>query len=264
MYIHNQSINEIMFATNTTANVTRRASSVSYQKTSDKKFCGVCHKKGLPESVYTSHFTKSVPGDKGIVTCPTILNAHCTYCKGNGHWADEKFCSLMRRDAKSMRHEKNRLSKSAVPSNWCDALATPSPRVPTDADFPTIAFHPATPVTLPTAGVSWASMASRPPVVLNTSDSNSSNEFVNLAERSKLSKTNGGSVYYNNDSSGELTLAEREAFKILEERLAEAIANPSWFDADDSYDDELDNYYDRHAVYSPDSYIDDSITDSWY
>jgi len=51
-----------------------------------KKYCGVCHKAGLSEKEYTSHFTKSTPGEKGIVICPTILNNECTFCYQKGHF----------------------------------------------------------------------------------------------------------------------------------------------------------------------------------
>jgi hypothetical protein len=52
----------------------------------EKKFCGVCHKAGLSEKDYTSHFTKSTPGPHGIVTCPTILNNECSFCFQFGHF----------------------------------------------------------------------------------------------------------------------------------------------------------------------------------
>jgi hypothetical protein len=51
-----------------------------------KKYCGVCHKAGLTEKEYTSHFTKSTPGEKGIVICPTILNNECSFCYQKGHF----------------------------------------------------------------------------------------------------------------------------------------------------------------------------------
>jgi len=41
---------------------------------------------GKPEQEYRSHYTKN---DKGIVLCPTILNATCTYCKTQGHFKKE-------------------------------------------------------------------------------------------------------------------------------------------------------------------------------
>lgn len=51
-----------------------------------KKYCGVCHKAGLSEKEYTSHYTKSTPGEKGIVICPTILNNECSFCYNLGHF----------------------------------------------------------------------------------------------------------------------------------------------------------------------------------
>ena len=54
----------------------------------DKKFCGVCKKAGKSEEEYTSHFTKSVPGPKGIPTCPLILSSVCKCCFIRGHFAD--------------------------------------------------------------------------------------------------------------------------------------------------------------------------------
>ena len=49
-------------------------------------FCAVCQKAGKSEKEYTSHFTKSKPGEGGVVTCPTILNSVCTYCREKGHF----------------------------------------------------------------------------------------------------------------------------------------------------------------------------------
>jgi hypothetical protein len=54
----------------------------------NKKFCGVCKNIGKSEAEYTSHYTKSVPGDKGIVVCPTILNNTCNKCHQVGHFSD--------------------------------------------------------------------------------------------------------------------------------------------------------------------------------
>lgn len=49
-------------------------------------FCRVCMNAGKTEQEYRSHYTKN---DKGIVLCPTILNATCTYCKTQGHFKKE-------------------------------------------------------------------------------------------------------------------------------------------------------------------------------
>jgi hypothetical protein len=60
-------------------------------KTENKPFCGTCKNAGRPYSEYTSHFTKSVPGPHGIVTCPLILSAVCGNCQQRGHFTN--FCS---------------------------------------------------------------------------------------------------------------------------------------------------------------------------
>jgi len=76
-------------------------------KTSDKKYCGVCHKAGKPASEYESHYTKSVPGPAGIVTCPMILASVCNRCGQSGHFSDH--CSLK----KPLPPKNNRLSTRA-------------------------------------------------------------------------------------------------------------------------------------------------------
>jgi cell division septation protein DedD len=71
------------------------------------KYCDVCFRKGLSKSEYTSHYTKSIPGPRGIVVCPTILNSSCKVCGQNGHWANEKFCPELRRRSKETRQMNN-------------------------------------------------------------------------------------------------------------------------------------------------------------
>jgi len=73
-------------------------------KTSDKKYCGICHKAGKPASEYESHYTKSVPGPSGIVTCPLILASVCNRCGKSGHFSDH--CSMK----KPLPPKNNRLS----------------------------------------------------------------------------------------------------------------------------------------------------------
>lgn len=53
-----------------------------------KKFCGICKAVGKSEEEYTSHFTKSAPGPKGVVICPIILSSVCKCCSKQGHFAD--------------------------------------------------------------------------------------------------------------------------------------------------------------------------------
>jgi hypothetical protein len=55
-----------------------------------KKFCAFCKAKGLPESVFTSHFVKDQPGPDGKVCCPELLKEVCRDCGCAGH--TPKFC----------------------------------------------------------------------------------------------------------------------------------------------------------------------------
>lgn len=58
----------------------------SNDRSSTSKYCDVCYGAGKSFAEYTSHFVKSKVGPDGIVTCPTILDSVCTYCKGKGHF----------------------------------------------------------------------------------------------------------------------------------------------------------------------------------
>lgn len=78
----------------------RNKMSSSYEK---KRFCGVCKNAGLSEREYTSHYTKSTPGPKGIVICPTILNNVCSFCKCQGHFRSN--CSEMKKMNRSNREQ---------------------------------------------------------------------------------------------------------------------------------------------------------------
>ena len=51
-----------------------------------KPLCVVCKNAGKTPEEYTSHFTKSSTKPDAVVTCPTILNSVCTYCKKTGHF----------------------------------------------------------------------------------------------------------------------------------------------------------------------------------
>jgi len=54
----------------------------------NNKFCGICKAVGKSEEEYSSHFTKSEPGPKGVVICPLILSSVCKCCSKQGHFAD--------------------------------------------------------------------------------------------------------------------------------------------------------------------------------
>ena len=49
------------------------------------RVCKVCKDAGKSEAEYTSHFVRSEPGPKGVVICPTLLSAECSYCRATGH-----------------------------------------------------------------------------------------------------------------------------------------------------------------------------------
>jgi len=70
------------------------------------KFCRVCMNAGKTETEYRSHFTKN---EKGIVLCPTILNATCSYCKEIGHFKGE--CPILK------TKDKMKTLKIVVPNN---------------------------------------------------------------------------------------------------------------------------------------------------
>ena len=67
-----------------------------------KPVCKVCRDAGKPESVYTSHFVKSM--NRCQIICPTLLNIKCRYCEEIGHTV--KYC-------KSLNNQPSRSSRSA-------------------------------------------------------------------------------------------------------------------------------------------------------
>jgi hypothetical protein len=72
---------------------------LNMSSTATKMSCPVCKSAGKPESVYTSHFTKSEPGPNGTIVCPTLLAQECGYCHEKGH--TPKFCPKIKaRDAR--------------------------------------------------------------------------------------------------------------------------------------------------------------------
>jgi hypothetical protein len=175
--------------------------------------CDVCFKKGLPEAVYKSHFTKSAPGPAGVVCCPTILAAVCRYCGKNGHWANEKFCSTMRADAKNGRRfetvekkrfdvEKKKKPAADVSRQQQNAFAVLNDDSDDDDEVvaPMPAVMPVVAAPLPKAGISWADMAKKPAVLVPREE-----EVVYYTQR---------------EDSREpiMTASEKEAYKILLER----------------------------------------------
>lgn len=79
-----------------------------------KPFCKVCFDAKQPESVYSSHWVRSLPNFYGIVTvtCPTLLNNLCSHCGETGHTVS--FCRVLK---KSLRAEKAAIYKKTVDNN---------------------------------------------------------------------------------------------------------------------------------------------------
>ena len=65
-----------------------------------KMFCKVCKDAGKTDAEYTSHYVKDKSGN---VTCPTLLNQACKYCKQTGHTV--KFCKTLKLKEKNKRRE---------------------------------------------------------------------------------------------------------------------------------------------------------------
>jgi len=91
----------------------------------EKPFCGVCYNSGKTEKEYTSHYTKSVPGPKGFVCCPTILDHTCEYCKEKGHFKVNcrvlkhnekmKMNLIEKKDSKPIKHKNMQKILNNVP-----------------------------------------------------------------------------------------------------------------------------------------------------
>jgi hypothetical protein len=72
----------------------RQSSTAAAAAAAAKPFCKVCKDAGKPESEYTSHFVKDIPGPKGKVVCPTLLSQACRICNETGHTSS--YCSKYR------------------------------------------------------------------------------------------------------------------------------------------------------------------------
>lgn len=71
--------------------------------------CTVCKSRGLPESVWKSHNVRKTPHPESMVTCPTILNNKCSYCKEIGHLVSR--CPVKKMEEK---HEKRMAYRERV------------------------------------------------------------------------------------------------------------------------------------------------------
>jgi hypothetical protein len=76
-------------------------------------YCGVCFKAGKPKSEYTNHWTRASPDSNSEVTCPTILNTICRYCKEKGH--SLKYCKILKERGKTKQGQKARYKEEDYP-----------------------------------------------------------------------------------------------------------------------------------------------------
>ena len=218
-------------------------------------YCDTCYRKGLSEKEYTSHYTKSEPGPRGVVVCPTILNTVCRACGGKGHWASEKFCPLMRREAKEDRRYNDRKEReqnkpvakkttenrfAALMDDEGEAVVATVPTLKSVAALKSVAT-PTPVVVAPVvrSGPSWADMAKKPAVL------------IPKEEPSPLTQLKFNTVYYDSKQTNYeplMTDAEREAFKIMMERQAAGCFEKkrcSWLELSDDEEEEEEEEYDE-------------------
>jgi hypothetical protein len=90
---------------------------MSLQTNTKKPFCKVCQDTGKPESVYTSHWVRSLPDRSGNTTivCPTLLSTECKYCFKIGHTI--KFCSLIAKNNKEKERNERRAAFAEIQKN---------------------------------------------------------------------------------------------------------------------------------------------------
>jgi hypothetical protein len=161
-----------------------------------------------------------------------------------GHWASEKFCSVVRREAKEDRRyndRKEREQKVATkPVAKKMTMNVYAALMDDDGEAVSVPKTVATPTPVPTpvvvapvvaTGPSWADMAKKPAVL------------VPKVEPSPLTTLKFNTVYYDSKETKYeplMTDAEREAYKIMNERKAAGCfaKRNSWLDLDDDDDDE--------------------------
>ena len=179
-------------------------------------YCDTCYRKGVSEKEYTSHYTKSEPGPRGVIVCPTILNSLCRACGGKGHWASEKFCPLMRREARNKEREQKVVLAPLVVKKTNQNRFAVLIDDEGEATAPVVVAPIVAPVVAPivvapdSKRVSWSDMAKKPAVL------------VLKEEPSPLTTLSFQTVYYSakNHVVTRMTDAEKEAIKIFQERKA--------------------------------------------
>lgn len=199
-------------------------------------YCDTCYRKGLSEKEYTSHYTKSEAGPRGVIVCPTILNSVCKACGVKGHWANEKFCPLMRREAKNKNRVERREHKvvSVVKTNQNRFAVL----LDDDCDTPVVVAAATATVSTP----SWADMVKKPAVLIPKEEHS---PLTTLKFTDSQSITLNSARFAGKPKENNTTLnidAEREAYRILQERKASGYFDKqnrcSWLDSDSDDEDE--------------------------
>jgi len=243
---HNRMYENVPFSQHSRKMTTTHSRTTTASK-SKQMFCNACYKAGKDESLYTNHFPKSIPGPSGVIVCPTILSAYCTYCEKTGHWANEKYCPAIRssltKNAQSNRS--NSFISPRVAGIWKENGCTKDIQNKNKEEYPDLMSRrepvsTPTPTPRPTNHVSKGGYSA---LLNNDSDDDESDRTTIGQKRSRTEETytrvswasiatiepalnieNNTSTLYvtqRKDLPREFTPGEKEAFKILEERRRE-------------------------------------------
>lgn len=102
-------------------------------------FCGVCFKAGKTKEEYTNHYTKSMPGEGGVVICPTILCNECTYCHEIGHFKNA--CPRLLSKNKNTKFASGDRFAAAASAGLALSRVLSIPRVNTSNSFSALEDH---------------------------------------------------------------------------------------------------------------------------
>jgi hypothetical protein len=142
-----------------------------------KPYCKVCFDAGKPESMYTSHWVRTLPDRNGKTTvlCPTLLETECRFCYKLGHTT--KFCPAIEQNKKQkegadrklkVSEEKPKISKSdekKKPVSIYDALRVDSDSEDESQDTNIVENFPMLATTLPSVQVKLPSIQAKLPTV---------------------------------------------------------------------------------------------------
>jgi hypothetical protein len=171
-----------------------------------KPYCAHCQNTGEPESVYTSHWPRSLPDrtGKSNVTCPKLLNTECAYCYNFGH--TRKFCPTLKANEKAREYNERRSQEISKPKQQPTqqkvvtrggfaALANDSdeeevefqPKVVVKEEWPTLSGAPLTRTSSVTTG--YAAMAAKPARVYEPEPETPVSSYQVLTPGNRMTKT---------------------------------------------------------------------------